>query len=172
MLLLGLDPGLRHTGWGIIEAEATRLRFVACGAVHSDAGDDLAVRLSSIYAGLNIVVERHRPFEAAVEETVVNRNPLSSLKLGHARGVVLLAATHAGLRVSEYAARQVKLAVTGTGAATKDQIAMMVRMLLGNEVEAKADAADALAVAICHAHHRLTAARIGGAIRSSLGARS
>lgn len=170
MRLLGLDPGLRHTGWGVIEVEATRLGFVACGAVDSDAGDDLAVRLGSIYAGLGQVVERWRPAEAAIEETVVNRNPLSSLKLGHARGVVMLAATHAGLKVSEYASRQVKRAVVGTGAASKEQIALMVRMLLGGQVEAKADAADALAVAICHAHFRLTNDRIAQSTRASLGA--
>ena len=93
MLILGLDPGLRHTGWGLLEAEDNRLRFVACGAVHSDAGDDLAKRLGDLYRGLADVIAGHVPREAAVEETVVNRNPLSSLKLGHARGVVLLAAT-------------------------------------------------------------------------------
>ncbi|HET6466919.1 MAG TPA: crossover junction endodeoxyribonuclease RuvC [Geminicoccaceae bacterium] len=169
MRLLGLDPGLRHTGWGVIEAEATRLSFIACGAVDSDAADDLATRLGAIYAGLNAIVAAYRPAEAAVEETVVNRNPLSSLKLGHARGVVLLVASHARLPVSEYASRQVKRAVTGTGAASKDQIAMMVRMLLGGRIEARADAADALAVAICHAHHRLTGARIACATRASLG---
>ena len=98
MLILGLDPGLRHTGWGVVEAQDNRLRFVACGAVHSNAADDLATRLGGLYSGLAGVIDGHLPREAAVEETVVNRNPLSSLKLGHARGVVLLAAAHAGLR--------------------------------------------------------------------------
>jgi crossover junction endodeoxyribonuclease RuvC len=175
MRLLGLDPGLRHTGWGVIEADGTRLTFIACGAVDSDAADDLATRLGSLYAGLQGIMAQYRPAEAAVEQTVVNRNAASSLKLGQARGVVLLAASHAGLPVSEYAARQVKRAVTGTGAASKDQIAAMVRLLLtgpGEErVSARADAADALAVAICHAHHRITRARIARAIRSSIGGR-
>lgn len=160
MRLLGLDPGLRHTGWGVIEAEGNLLRFVACGAVDSLSGDALAERLGSIYQGLHAVIGEHRPVEAGVEETVVNRNPLSSLKLGHARGVVLLAATHAGLKVSEYASKQVKRAVTGTGAAQKEQVAMMVRHLLPGSGTVGADAADALAVAICHAHLRATNTRI------------
>ena len=160
MLILGLDPGLRHTGWGLVEATGNHLGFVACGAIHTDAADDLAGRLGGLYRGLTQVIEGHLPREAAVEETVVNRNPLSSLKLGHARGVVLLAATHAGLGVHEYAAKQVKRAVTGTGNAAKEQVAMMVRFLLPGSGEVVADAADALAVAICHAHFRAGRAQI------------
>ena len=164
MRLIGLDPGLRHTGWGVIEATGTRLRFVACGAVDSNADDALAVMLSALYDGLGDVGLVWAPAAAAVEETVVNRNPLSSLKLGHARGVVLLAAAHAGLPVAEYGAKRVKRSVTGTGAAQKEQVAAMVRVLLGQQVEAGADATDALAVAICHAHHHGTAQRIGAAL--------
>lgn len=160
MRILGLDPGLRHTGWGLVEAEGNALRFVACGTVHTDGGADLAARLGSLYHGLAAVIAGHGPGEAAVEETVVNRNPLSSLKLGHARGVVLLVAAHAGLAVHEYAAKQVKRAVTGTGGAAKEQVAMMVRRLLPGCGEVGADAADALAVAICHAHFRVGRARI------------
>ena len=165
MLILGLDPGLRHTGWGLLEAEDNRLRFVACGAVHSDAGDDLAKRLGDLYRGLADVIAGHVPREAAVEETVVNRNPLSSLKLGHARGVVLLAATHSGRAVHEYAAKQVKRAVTGTGNAAKEQVQMMVRFLLPGCGAVVADAADALAVAICHAHFRAGRAQIAAQLR-------
>jgi crossover junction endodeoxyribonuclease RuvC len=160
MLLLGLDPGLRHTGWGLLESRGNQLRYVACGVVHTDGGADLAGRLGGLYNGLAAVIAGHGPAEAAVEETVVNRNPLSSLKLGHARGVVLLVAAHHGLPVTEYAASQVKRAVTGTGAAAKDQVAMMVRYLLPGCGEVTADAADALAVAICHAHFRTGRARI------------
>jgi crossover junction endodeoxyribonuclease RuvC len=160
MLLLGLDPGLRHTGWGLLEARGNQLRFIACGVVHTNGDADLARRLSGLYRGLAAVITAHAPGEAAVEETVVNRNPLSSLKLGHARGVVLLAAAHHGLPVSEYAASQVKRAVTGTGGAAKEQVAMMVRFLLPGCGEVPADATDALAVAICHAHFRAGRARI------------
>ena len=159
-LILGLDPGLRHTGWGLVEAEGNQLRYIACGTVHTDAASDLASRLGGLYRGLMEVIDGHLPAEAAVEETVVNRNPLSSLKLGHARGVVLLAAGHAGLAVNEYAAKQVKRAVTGTGNAAKEQVAVMVRFLLPGCGEVVADAADALAVAICHAHFRVGRAQI------------
>jgi len=158
--LLGLDPGLRHTGWGVVDCDGTRLRFVACGSVDSDGSASLAVRLKGIYEGLEEIIARFAPSEAAIEETVVNVNALSSLKLGHARGVVVLAAARAGLGVSEYAAKRVKRSVTGTGAATKDQVAMMVRTLLPGVGEGRADAMDALAVALCHAHTRATLVRI------------
>jgi crossover junction endodeoxyribonuclease RuvC len=169
MMILGLDPGLRHTGWGLVEAEGNRLRFLGCGVVHTDGEAELAARLGGLYRGLAAVIETHSPREAAVEETVVNRNPLSSLKLGHARGVVLLAAAHAGLDVHEYAAKQVKRAVTGTGGAAKEQVAMMVRFLLPGCGEVGADAADALAVAICHAHFRAGRARIAAQIARDTG---
>jgi crossover junction endodeoxyribonuclease RuvC len=164
MRLIGLDPGLRRTGWGVIEAEGAHLRYVACGAVASNAEDDLAARLASLYDGLQAVLAAWRPAAAAVEETVVNRNPGTSLKLGHARGVVLLAAARCGLAVAEYGSMEVKRAVTGTGHGRKEQVAMMVRVLLGYVVEGGADATDALAVAICHAHHLGTARRLGSAM--------
>ena len=154
MRLLGIDPGLQHTGWGLIDADGNRLRFVAAGAISTDTAQGLALRLDALYRGLQRVIAGHRPEAAAVEETVVNRNAASSLKLGQARGVALLAAAHAGLPVSEYASKTVKRAVVGTGAAEKRQVAMMVRTLLPGCSQLGADAADALAVAICHAHHR------------------
>ena len=148
MRLLGLDPGLRRTGWGLIDAEGNRLRFVAAGAVTTESGADLARRLDTLYRGLQGVIADHRPAAAAVEETVVNRNAASSLKLGHARGVALLAAAHAGLPVGEYASKTVKRAVVGTGAAEKHQVVIMVRTLLPGCSEVGMDAADALAVAV------------------------
>ena len=158
--LLGLDPGLQRTGWGVITVDGPALGFVATGVVVSTAADALSDRLLALYRGLEAVIERYQPAEVAVEETVVNKNALSSLKLGHARGVVLLAAANAGLPVSEYAAKHVKRALTGTGAALKPQVAHMVQVLLPRAGEVTADAADALAVAVCHAHNRSGMARI------------
>ena len=152
--VLGLDPGLRRTGWGIVEADGNSLRYRACGTVEVAAEGALALRLQRLYDALAATIREFRPREAAVEETVVNRNAGSSLKLGHARGVVLLAAAHGGLAVHEYGAKTVKRAVTGTGGADKRQVASMVRMLLPGCGNPGADAADALAVAICHLHHR------------------
>lgn len=162
--LLGLDPGLQRTGWGLIEARDNQLRFLASGVVTSEAVDDLAVRLDRLYRGLIEVIQAYQPDHAAVEETVINRNHGSSLKLGQARGVVLLAAAHTGLSVEEYASKTVKRAVVGTGAAAKDQVAMMVRTLLPAAGPVHGDAADALAVAVCHAHHRATHQRLGAAL--------
>jgi len=153
MRLLGLDPGLRHTGWGVIEAEGNRLIHVANGAISTDSKQSLADRLVQLHEGVLRVITDWSPVAAAVEETFVNKNPSSTLKLGQARGVVLLAPASQGLPVAEYAARRVKQSVVGTGAAAKGQIEAMVGMLLaGCEIHG-ADAADALAVAICHAHH-------------------
>ncbi len=163
MRVLGLDPGLRATGWGVIEAAPGRLRHLACGVVRSPADAPLARRLDALFEGLLAVIARHRPDRAAVEETVVNVNAASSLKLGQARGVVLLAAARAGLEVAEYASRTVKRAVTGTGSAGKEQVAAMVRVLLPGALEAGPDAMDALAVAICHAHVTQTRARLARA---------
>ena len=160
MRLLGLDPGLRHTGWGIVEASDNRLRFVACGVINSDKASALATRLRSIYDGLAGIIREFGPAEAAVEETVVNVNASSSLKLGHARGVIVLAAAHGGLLVCEYASKRVKRSVTGTGAATKEQVAHMVKVLLPGALPAGSDATDALAVAVCHAHCRATLLRL------------
>ena len=164
MRLLGLDPGLQRTGWGVIEAHAHVLRFVAAGVVATDPGKDLALRLDALYRGLQEVVAGQAPDAAAVEETVVNRNAGSSLKLGQARGVVLLAAAHAGLSVTEYASKTVKRTVVGTGAADKRQVAMMVRTLLPTSGVLAADAADALAVAVCHAHHQAARDRLAAAL--------
>jgi crossover junction endodeoxyribonuclease RuvC len=164
MRLLGLDPGLRRTGWGVVEADGNALHFLDAGVVTTDPADDLATRLDALYRGLREVVARARPRAAAVEETVVNVNADSSLKLGHARGVVLLAAAHAGLEVTEYASKTVKRAVVGTGAAHKRQVAMMVRVLLPGSGRLAGDAADALAVAICHAHHHAAGIRLAAAM--------
>lgn len=163
--MLGLDPGLGVTGWGVIEAEANRLRHVADGVVETDAGLALSARLAALHEALAEIIAVWNPDEAAVEETFVNRNPLSTLKLGQARGVVLLAPAIAGIPVAEYQATAVKRAVVGQGHAQKQQVQAMVRLLLPGAAPGRADAADALAVAICHAHHRATAARLGGSDR-------
>ena len=152
--ILGIDPGLRHTGWGVIEAEGSRLGFVASGAVHTLTGDALSERLRLLHEGLAAVIEAHRPDEAAVEETFVNRDPQSALKLGQARGIALVVPALAGLRVAEYSANLVKKSITGSGHAEKQQVAAMLKILLPRSLAGSADAADALAVAITHAHHR------------------
>ena len=152
MRVIGLDPGLRCTGWGVIEAEANRLRHVANGTVESDAARDVATRLMQLHEALADVVSEFTPEEAAIEVTLANRNPVSTLKLGMARGTALLTAALAHLPVAEYQPTMVKRSVVGTGRAGKDQVAMMVRQLLPGCGVASADAADALAVAICHAH--------------------
>jgi crossover junction endodeoxyribonuclease RuvC len=167
MRLLGLDPGLQRTGWGMLEVHGNALRFLAAGVVATTTADDLASRLDALYRGLSAVIERHRPAAAAVEETVINRNAGSSLKLGQARGVALLAAAHAGLPVTEYAAKTVKRAVVGTGGADKRQVAMMVRTLLPGSGLIAGDAADALAVALCHAHHQATRSRLAAALAAA-----
>ena len=153
MRVLGLDPGLRHTGWGVIDVAGNRLVHVADGVIHAAADQPLAVRLVSLFRQITAVVERFRPDEAAVEETFVNRNPSSTLRLGVARGVVLLAPAECGLPVAEYSANFIKKAVVGAGHAEKSQVQLMVRRLLPGCVGGQPDAADALAVAICHAHH-------------------
>ena len=158
MLILGLDPGLRHTGWGLIEANGNRLRHVADGVVHSDGRASLAERLVALFRQLNEIVDRFRPDEAAVEETFVNKNPSSTLKLGVARGVVLLVPAERGIPVAEYSTNLVKKSVVGAGHAEQPQVQMMVRRLLPGCADIAADAADALAVAICHAHHAGTMA--------------
>lgn len=156
MRLLGLDPGLRVTGWGMVDAEGNRLRHVADGIVRVPTGGTLADRLAALYEALDRVIVAHGPDEAAVEETFVNRNAAATLKLGQARGVVLLAPARRGLAVAEYAANVVKQSLVGVGHADKQQVAMMVRTLLPGCLASSPDAADALAVAICHAHHRAT----------------
>ena len=157
--ILGVDPGLRSTGWGVIEAAGSGLSFVGCGSIQTEAATALAERLASIHRALAGLVERERPHEAAIEETFVNRDPQSTLKLGQARGVALASLALSGLPVAEYAANLVKKTVVGVGHAEKRQVAMMVRMLLPASTAATPDAADALAVAICHAHHRASRLR-------------
>src|SRR5437016_3913148 len=156
MRVLGLDPGLRHTGWGVIDVAGNRLSHVADGVAHAPTALPLAERLVALFRQINDVLERYRPDEAAVEETFVNKNPASTLKLGVARGVVLLAPAERGLPVAEYSANLVKKAVVGAGHAEKEQVQQMVRRLLPGCAIEEPDAADALAVAICHAHHAAT----------------
>lgn len=164
MRVLGLDPGLRITGWGIVDVEGTRLRHVADGIIKSDNKLSLAERLVQLHRGVLAVIAQWAPEEAAVEETFVNKNPESTLKLGQARGAVLLAPALVGLDVGEYAPASVKQAVVGTGRAHKDQVGMMVRTLLPGCLVESPDAADALGVAICHAHHLNTARRLARAV--------
>lgn len=164
MRVIGLDPGLGTTGWGVIEAEGNHLRHLADGVVDTDSDAPLAARLASLHAALAALLAAWRPAAAAVEETFVNRNPLSTLKLGQARGVVLLAPALLGIPVAEYQATAVKRAVVGKGHAAKEQVQAMVRVLLPGAAPGRADAADALAVAICHAHHAATARRLGPAL--------
>ncbi len=163
--LLGIDPGLRFMGWGLIEVDGNRLRHLADGVIATDGADSVPDRLKTLHAGLNALFDAWAPSEAAVEETYVNRSGSSTLKLGYARGVALLAPALAGIAVAEYGAMEVKRAVVGTGAATKDQVEMMVRRLLPGATIKRADAADALAVAICHAHHRASRLRIAAGTR-------
>ncbi len=164
MLLLGLDPGLRNTGWGVIEADANRLRHVANGVVRSGSGP-LANRLLRLHQALTQIIGEYPLDGAAVEETFVNKNPISTLKLGQARGVVLLVAALHHLPVTEYAPNLVKKSVVGVGHAAKQQIHAMVGILLPGAGNPNQHAADALAVAICHAHHAATRARIAVADR-------
>jgi crossover junction endodeoxyribonuclease RuvC len=157
MKLIGFDPGLRQTGWGVIESEGNRLIHIANGAVSTNSKAELANRLVELHDGLLEVIQRFSPMEAAVEETFVNKNPKSTLKLGQARGVVLLVPAQAGCAVAEYSPNLIKKSVVGAGHAAKEQVQMMIRVLLPGCEIANADAADALAVAICHAHHRSSA---------------
>ncbi|MBA4274514.1 MAG: crossover junction endodeoxyribonuclease RuvC [Alphaproteobacteria bacterium] len=155
--ILGVDPGLNTTGWGVIEQRGSALTFIACGTITSRPADALSVRLGHLARGLREVINEHQPRGAAIEETFVNVNGASTLKLGQARGALLLTLADAGLEVGEYAPNLIKKAIVGVGRAEKAQVAMMVQMLLPAAREAltrhKADASDALAVAICHAHH-------------------
>jgi crossover junction endodeoxyribonuclease RuvC len=163
MRLIGFDPGLRHTGWGVIEAEGNRLAYVADGTIRAATNLDLASRLRQLHDGLAAVLREYAPMEAAVEETFVNKNPESTLKLGQARGVVLLAPALYGIPVAEYSANRIKKSVVGTGHAAKEQVQMMVSRLLPGCKFSSADAADALAVAICHAHFASTRGQWGQA---------
>lgn len=152
--IIGLDPGLRNTGWGVIEAEGSRLSYVADGAVHSDADAPLAERLLQIHSQLLSVLKEFVPDEAAIEETFVNKDARATLKLGQARGAVMLAPAICQIPVSEYAPNVIKKTVVGAGHAEKTQVKHMVKLLLPRAVMKTADSVDALAIAICHAHHR------------------
>ncbi|HEY9580916.1 MAG TPA: crossover junction endodeoxyribonuclease RuvC [Rhizorhapis sp.] len=162
MIILGLDPGLGTTGWGIIAADGNRLSHIANGQIKTDSKMPLASRLLVLDLALTDLLLEHRPDSAAVEEVFVNNNPQSTLKLGQARGVVLLGASRSGLEVGEYAARLVKKSVVGVGNASKDQVHAMIGRLLPGVKIAGADAADALAVAITHAHHVASARKMRG----------
>ncbi len=152
--IIGIDPGLRRTGWGVVETLGNSLRFIASGTVTSDDKAELAARLCQLHDGISAVLFEHAPDEAAVEQTFVNTNAASTLKLGQARGIAMLVPARAGLRVAEYAPNAVKKAVIGVGHGDKKQIQMMLRVLMPKAVFDGDDAADALAIAICHAHHR------------------
>lgn len=162
--ILGLDPGLRITGWGLIDVDGAHLSHVDHGILTSRDTDPLPQRLNSLYTQLIHLIQTTSPDEAAVEEIFVNKNPSSALKLGLARGMALLAPAHQGLSVHEYAANTVKKSVVGVGHADKTQVAMMVGHLLPKSGGVTKDAADALAVAICHAHHRTLSGRLKGAL--------
>jgi crossover junction endodeoxyribonuclease RuvC len=164
--IIGIDPGLRHTGWGIIEADGSRLSYVADGAVHSVNDDDLATRLLQIHQQILAVLDEFKPDEAAIEETFVNKDARATLKLGQARGVVMLAPVLRKIGVAEYAPNVIKKTVVGNGHAEKEQVKHMVKLLLPKAVLKTADSVDAMAIAICHAHHR-GAARLAARLERS-----
>lgn len=161
MRILGIDPGLQRTGWGVIDVDGNRLSHVAHGVIKTITAETLAERLRSIFDELDRLIVLWKPLSAAVEETFMNNNPASAIKLGHARGAALLAPACAGLPVGEYPANLIKKSVVGAGHADKSQMQAMIKILLPG-VEASSDAADALAVAICHAHHAATRGKLGG----------
>jgi crossover junction endodeoxyribonuclease RuvC len=152
--IIGIDPGLRRTGWGIIEADGVRLSYVASGMIAADVDNELAFRLREIFEQLSSVIAAYKPAEAAVEETFVNENAKATLKLGQARGIALLAPAMKGVQVAEYTPNLIKKTVVGAGHADKRQIQMMIGMLLPKAQFESADEADALAIAVCHANHR------------------
>lgn len=165
MRILGIDPGSRITGYGILEQRGNRLLHIDNGAIYTRSGDDLALRLQTIYRSLCLVIERYEPEAVAVEQIFVSKNVLSALKLGHARGAALVACVNHELPVHEYSALQVKSAVAGYGRADKTQVQQMVKVLMGLPEIAQQDASDALAVAICHAHSRGPAALLAAGRR-------
>lgn len=164
MRILGIDPGLVKTGWGIIESEGHNLRFIACGTIKPNKNNLLPNRLKVIDEEMEKVIKQFNPDTAAIEETFVNKNPASALKLGLARGVAMVVPARIGLEVGEYPANLVKKSVVGAGKAGKDQIGMMIRTLLPTSGDIKEDEADALAVAICHAHHFISRQKFGGVL--------
>lgn len=158
--LLGVDPGLRYTGWGVLDVDGNRIQHVANGVISTQKITELPHRLKYLFEELSFVIKKFSPREMAIEETYVNKNGATTLKLGYARGSALLAGAMANVPISEYGALKVKKAVVGTGRADKKQVETMVRMLLPNVKVPRNDASDALAVGICHAHYRQTAARL------------
>ena len=155
--ILGIDPGLRRTGWGMIAIAGSHLRFLACGSLATDEHAALAARLLAIHEGLSAIVKAHAPDEAAVEATFVNKDASATLKLGQARGIAMLVPAIAGIAVAEYAPNLVKKTIVGAGHGEKAQVRMMIGVLLPKADPRSADAADALAIAVCHAHHRQSA---------------
>jgi crossover junction endodeoxyribonuclease RuvC len=155
--ILGIDPGLRRTGWGVIAIAGNRLSFLACGSLATDENAALATRLLAIHEGLSAIVRTHAPDEAAVEATFVNKDASATLKLGQARGIAMLVPAIAGLPVAEYAPNLVKKTIVGAGHGEKAQVRMMISVLLPKADPRSEDAADALAIAVCHAHHRQSA---------------
>ena len=166
--IIGIDPGLRRTGWGVVESDGVRLGYVASGVISAPADAELAYRLRELFEGIASVIASFKPQEAAIEETFVNENARSTLKLGQARGMALLAPAMRGLIVAEYSPNLVKKSVVGAGHAEKRQIAAMIGFLLPRARITSADEADALAIAICHANHRTSpAARAARAVKES-----
>jgi crossover junction endodeoxyribonuclease RuvC len=152
--ILGIDPGLRRTGWGMVEISGNRLGFIGCGSVMTRDDDVLAIRLLTIYDGLMRILDEFRPDEAAVEATFVNRDAKATLKLGQARGIAMVVPAKAGVPVAEYAPNLVKKSIVGAGHGDKAQVRMMIGVLLPKADPSSDDAADALAIAVTHAHHR------------------
>jgi crossover junction endodeoxyribonuclease RuvC len=165
--IFGIDPGLQRTGWGVIDVMGNRLVHVAHGVIKTDPRQETAQRLFRIFADLSASIVKWKPTHAAIEETFVNQNPASALKLGLARGVGMMAPANLGLSVAEYPANLVKKSIVGAGHAEKHQVQMMIKVLLPG-IEAAPDAADALAVAICHAHHGATKAKMDAALSGAV----
>ena len=161
MKILGIDPGSRAAGYGIVDFSAGRCSFICCGVIRVDTGQSFPARLLEIHQGISEVIEKHQPDLAAIEEVFMAKNPSSALKLGHARGVLILAAMQKGLSLGEYSPRQIKQAVAGYGNADKAQIQHMVKAILSLAKSPSHDAADALAVAICHANHLQVSSKLG-----------
>ncbi len=153
MIILGIDPGLNRTGWGVISAQGNHIKYVACGVATSDPKQEMPERLLHLFNEIKKVVEKYKPDEAGIEETFVNKNALSSLKLGHARAAAMLAISLSNIPVAEYAAKSVKKAVVGVGKAEKEQVMAMIKHILPGANVGSEDAADALAVAICHCNY-------------------
>ncbi len=162
MFILGIDPALQKTGWGVIESKGSSIKFIDSGLIKTNAKDSMAQRLAVLHHGLIAVIDKWKPCEAAIEETFVNKNPASALKLGQARGVLLCVPALKGLSVDEYSANKVKKSVVGSGHAAKQQVGMMVKTLLPSCGEISEDEADALAVAITHAHYRVLNKTLSG----------